>query len=99
MGSSDYAGNFGNAIGGIYLDKYRMRVHDKVKGYWLPWVENRNDYAGNLGNDIDGVQIESVTYRVHLKNGSWLPWVHKGYNTSQGYAGIYGSSIDAIEIK
>lgn len=99
MGSSDYAGNLGNAIGGIYLDKYRMRVHDKVKGYWLPWVESRDDYAGNLGNDIDGVQIEGVTYRVHIKNGSWLPWVNKVDNTSQGYAGIYGSSIDAIQIK
>ena len=65
-----------------------MRVHDMKKGYWLPWVENRNDYAGNLGNDIDGVQIENATYRVHLKNGTWLPWVSKVDDTNQGYAGI-----------
>ena len=99
VASGEYAGNFGNSIGGIYADKYRMRVHDKNKGYWLPWVENRSDYAGNLGNDIDGVQIEGATYRVHLKNGSWLPWVSKADNTNQGYAGIYGRAIDAIEIK
>lgn len=99
VGDGDYAGNFGNAIGGIYLDNYKMRVHDKVKGYWLPWVQDRNDFAGNLGNAIDGVQIEGVTYRVHLKGGDWLPWVSKVDDTNQGYAGIYGKEIDAIQIK
>ena len=99
VASSEYAGNFGNPIGGIYADQYRMRVHDMKKGYWLPWVENRNDYAGNLGNDIDGVQVENATYRVHLKGGSWLPWVSKVDDTNQGYAGIYGRAIDTIEIK
>ncbi len=99
LGSSDYAGNFDNSISAIYLDKYRMRVHDKVRGIWLPWVENRNDYAGNIGSVIDGVQIEGVTYRVHLKNGPWLSWVSKANNTSQGYAGIYGREMDAIQMK
>lgn len=98
-GTYEYAGNFGNPMGGIYLDKYPMRVHDMKKNEWLPWVENRNDYAGNLGNDIDGVQIKDATYRVHLKNGSWLPWVSKVDNTPEGYAGIYGRAIDAIQIK
>ena len=62
-------------------------------------MQNRNDYAGNLGNDIDGIQIENATYRAHLRNGSWLPWVTNYNDTSSGYAGIYGQSIDAIEIK
>ncbi len=99
VGDGDYAGNFGNPIGGIYLDNYKMRVHDKKKGIWLPWVTNRNDYAGNLGNDIDGVQIYGVRYRAHLKGRGWLSYVNKVDNTSEGYAGIYGRSIDAIEIK
>jgi len=99
VGSSEYAGNFGNPIGGVYADKYRVRVHDMKKGYWLPWVSNRNDYAGNLGNNIDGLQVEGATYRVHLRGGSWLPWVSKVDNTNQGYAGIYGRAIDAIQIK
>ncbi len=99
IGSNEYAGNFKNSMGGIYVDKYKIRVHDKTKGYWLPWVENRNDYAGNLGNEIDGVQIENATYRVHLKNGTWLPWVSKTDDTKDGYAGIYGKTIDAIQIK
>ncbi len=99
IGSGDYAGNFGNPIGGIYLDQYEIRVHDKKKGYWLPWVVNRKDYAGNLGNDIDGVQVKGRNYRVHLLNGSWLPWVSKVDDTKNGYAGIIGKSIDAIEIE
>ena len=99
IGTNEYAGNFGNAMGGVYLDTYEMRVHDKVKNEWLPWVKNRNDYAGNLGNAIDGVQIKDVTYRVHLKNCSWLPWVNKVDNTPEGYAGIYGIEIDALQIK
>lgn len=99
VGSGEYAGNLGNPVGGVYIDKYKVRVHDKKKGYWLPWVENRKDYAGNLGNDIDGIQIENATYRVHIRNGTWLPWVSKVDNTSSGYAGIYGKSIDALEIK
>ena len=99
VSSSDYAGNFGNAIGGIYLDKYKIRVRDKKKAQWLPWVENRSDYAGNLGNPIDGVQVLNRTYRAHIKGGNWLPWVSKVDNTPNGYAGIIGKEIDAIQIK
>ena len=99
INTSSYAGNFGNGMGGIYLDNYKMRVHDKKKNMWLPWVENRNDYAGNLGNDIDGVQIYGVRYRVHIKNYGWLSWVNKVDNTSNGYAGIYGRIIDGLQIK
>lgn len=99
IGTSDYIGNFGNAIGGLYIDNLEYRVHDKVKGKWLPWVKGRLDYAGNLGNAIDGVQIKGVNYRVHIKGGSWLPWVNKVDDTNNGYAGIYGREIDAIQVK
>lgn len=99
IGSQDYAGNYNNPIGGIYADALEMRVHDLNKHCWLPWVKDRNDYAGNLGNNIDGVQIKNATYRVHLRHGSWLPWVYKVDNTNEGYAGIYGKEIDAIQIK
>ncbi len=99
IGTNQYAGNYGNSMGGIYLDTYDLRVHDKVLNRWLPWVKNRNDYAGILGNAIDGVQIRDVTYRVHLKGGSWLSWVNKVDDTANGYAGIYGREIDALQIK
>ena len=98
-GTNDYAGNFGNAIGGVYVDSLTYRVYDNKKKKWLPWVTGRSDFAGNLGNDIGGIQVKNATYRVHIKGGSWLSWVNKVDNTSNGYAGIYGRDIDAIQIK
>ncbi len=99
INSNDYAGNFGYNIDAVYLDTYKMRVHDMVKNQWLPWVQNRNDYAGNIGNAIDGIQIEGVAYRAHINGGGWLDWVYKSDGTAEGYAGIYGRAIDAIQIK
>ena len=105
MGSGEYAGNFGYNIDAIYVDQFRVRVHDMVKNEWLPWVTNRNDYAGNIGHAIDGIQIDSpdssiaVTYRAHIKGGGWLDYLI-GYNdTAGGYAGIYGKAIDAFQIR
>lgn len=98
-GIMSYAGNFGNAIGGVYIDNLEYRVYDNVKKKWLPWVTGRKDYAGNLGNSIGGIQIKNATYRVHLKGGSWLSWISKVDDTNNGYAGIKGKDIDAIQIK
>ena len=98
-GTDDYAGNFGNGVSGLKCTKLTYRVHDKIKNKWLPWVTGDSSYAGNLGNNIDGVQIKNATYRVHLKDGKWLDWVSKADNSSNGYAGIYGKTIDAIQIK
>lgn len=99
VNTNEYAGNYGNAIDGLYIDNLTYRVHDKVKDAWLPWVTGRSDYAGNLGNSIDGVQIKDAEYRVHIKGGNWLPWVKKVDSTYQGYAGIYGKEIDAIQVR
>lgn len=99
IGTNDYAGNFGHSIDGLYLDFYRMRVHDMVKNEWLPWVQNRNDYAGNFGNPIDGLQIEGICYRVHIKEKGWLSWIDRCDDSSLGYAGLYGYPIDAIQVK
>ena len=95
IGSNDYAGNIGNPISGLVIENHRYRVHDKVKGYWLPWVDNAYQYAGNLPNDIDGVQIEGATYRVYdNKKKKWLPTV----TGTKDYAGNIGNSIGAIQI-
>lgn len=40
-------------------------------------------------------------YRVHTKVGQWLPWV-TGYDArdnNNGYAGIMGAVIDAIQVE
>ena len=95
VGSSDYAGNKGHNISGVYIDNATYRVHQKG-GKWLPWVINRNDYAGNLGKSIDAIQIKGKTYRVYdNKKGKWLPWV----SSENDFAGNIGNSIGAIQIK
>ena len=97
-GTNDFAGNIGNAVGGIYIDNLEYRVHDLKKNKWLPYVVGRKDYAGNK-SPIDGVQVKGATYRVHIKGGKWLAWVSKVDDTKNGYAGIYGKEIDAVQIK
>lgn len=95
VGSSDYAGNKGHNISGVYIDNATYRVHQKG-GKWLPWVINRNDYAGNLGKSIDAIQIKGKNYRVYdNKKGKWLPWV----SSENDFAGNIGNSIGAIQIK
>lgn len=70
---NDYAGNFGNAMGGLRAKpKYgeiKMQVHT-VSGSWLDWVSsndysknnktNGNSYAGIYGKNVDGVRIKST---------------------------------------
>jgi len=103
---SDYAGNIGHSVGGIFINltkgNIKYRVHQIEGNRWLPSVTNRDNYAGNK-KPIDGIQITSdkykIVYRVHIKNGNWLDWVDKWDNTKSGYAGIYGKEIDAVQIK
>lgn len=105
----DYAGIFGNNICAIYANlsegNITYRVHT-LNGKWLPAVTNRKDYAGIFNKPIDCIMFKTNTkktikYRVHLKNSKkWLPWV-TGYSTlngKNGYAGIKGQAIDAIQL-
>lgn len=109
VNDSDYAGLFGHDVCAVYANTNIGNVYYKVHykgGKWLPEVKNREDYAGLYNKPIDGFAIKSDTkqliYRVHLRpQNRWLPWV-TGYNTNDdnnGYAGIIGQEIDAIEIK
>ena len=111
---SDVCCVYANAnIGNVYYkvsyvsykqDKNGNWVYSHSK--WLPEVKNRNDYAGLYNKPIDGFMIKSdskqLKYRVHLrKQKRWLPWV-TGYSTqdiNNGFAGIIGQEIDAIQIK
>lgn len=105
---SDYAGIFKHDVCCIYANLDIGNVYYKVHvkgGVWLPEVKNREDYAGIKNEPIDGFMIKGsrpLTYRVHLRRQNrWLPWV-TGYNTNDhdnGYAGIIGQEIDAIQIK
>lgn len=106
--TEDYAGVFGLTVTGVYANLSEgniiYKVHTK-NGKWLPEVTNRNDYAGILGKNIDGLMMrtdnKNLRYRVHLLNGKWLPWV-AGYSEKDsinGYAGIFGKAIDAIQVE
>jgi len=97
--TKEYAGNIDHGVSGVQIEDLEYRVHDKAKKKWLPWVKGTEDYAGNLNSDIDGIQIKGSKYRVHIKGAKWLGWVSKVDSTSSGYAGIYGKTIDAIQIK
>lgn len=111
----DYAGNFGNGLGGFRAKpKYGtiyMKAHLMGSG-WLGTIssdnysknsKNGNSYSGIFGKRIDGVKIWStkgyVEYRVHIKGGNWLAWVRKADDTNDGYAGIYGLEIDGIQMR
>lgn len=107
VNTTDYAGNYGNAVSAVYANLSRgnvmYRVHVPNRG-WLPEVKNREDFAGLISQPIDGLMMRTDTgktihYRVHLKGGNWLDYV-TGYSTgdsNNGYAGILGKSIDAIQ--
>lgn len=105
---SDYAGNIGTPITGVYVNAGFGDVIYKVgllNGAWLPEVKNREDYAGIYGKPIDRIMVKStigatVHVQAHTVNGKWLPAV-TGYNEKDarnGYAGIKGKAIDAIYI-
>lgn len=109
VNDTDYAGIYGHDVCCVYANANKGNVYYKVhykSGNWLPEVKNRTDYAGIFNKPIDGFMIKSDTkqlkYRVHLRRkNKWLPWV-TGYNTNDsnnGYAGIIGQEIDAIQIK
>lgn len=109
VNDTDYAGIFGHDVCCVYANMTSGNTYYKVHykgGKWLPEVKNRTDYAGLYNKPIDGFMIKSdskqLKYRVHLRRSNrWLPWV-TGYNTNDsnnGYAGIIGQEIDAIQIK
>lgn len=104
----DYAGLFSHDVCAISANATKGNVYYKVHikgGNWLPEVKNRTDFAGLYNKPIDGFMIKSDTkqlkYRVHLRRSKrWLPWI-KGYSqkdNENGFAGIIGQEIDAIQI-
>lgn len=104
----DYAGIYGHDVCCVYANSNKGNIYQKVhykNGKWLPEVKNRTDYAGIYNKPIDGWMIKAdfpIKYRCHLRRkNKWLPWV-TGYSTkdsNNGYAGIIGQEIDAIQVK
>ncbi len=81
-----YMGETGNAYG-KHLHFEVRNTEDKIV--------NPTPY---LDKDLPPVS-HRVEYRVHILGGSWLPWVSKVDDTSEGYAGLYGKAIDGIQVR
>lgn len=113
VNSNGYAGCLGHAMDGLKVRlsngaKVYYQAHIKG-GTWLPvvskWDNTDEGYAGIYNKDIDGISMRAegctLKYRVHILNGGWLEWISKmDINDSvNGMAGIYGRTIDAIQIQ
>lgn len=89
-GTKDYAGNIGNGMSGIKIEKLTYRSYDLVKKKWLPKVTGDSSYAGNLPNNIGGIEIIGAEFEVHIKGGKWV-------KSNNGVA-FPNKVIDAIRI-
>lgn len=106
--TQDFAGIFDHAVDCVYANLSQGNITYKVHvkgGGWSSEVTNRSNYAGTKGKPIDGLMIKTdtgrtVKYRVHIMGGQWLPYVtgYNQYDASNGYAGSFGKTIDAIQI-
>ena len=52
-------------------------------------------------NIVNKYGYYKVAYRVHLLGGSWLDWQYDTDTTNgqDGYAGIFGTIIDGVQVK
>lgn len=82
----------------------------ELNGKWLGAVNSKNysdgsynSYAGILGKKIDGIRIKStkgyVDYRVHTIEDGWLEWARGFGDSGNLFAGIYGHTVDGIQMK
>lgn len=86
----------------------RSHIKGKLRKSWLSeitkWDDSSMGYSGIFGKAIDCVTLKAdghtLRYRVHTKGGKWLEWICKSdiNDYQNGLAGIYGKSIDAIQI-
>lgn len=94
------------------VGKLKYRFHQKGSD-WFAWQTDREkdkygeNWAGNKRNAVDKLQMTltgvsgyKVKYRAYVSGSGWLPWVTNYNNSnSNGYAGITGKPIQAIQIQ
>lgn len=110
----DYAGLDNKSVTAITLrsSKGYIKYRAHYNGRWGEFktgnsVTSTSGYTGNGRDNIDGLQMKienapgySVRYRVSLVgSSSYLPWVTNYDSTADGYAGIFGRSIDRVQIE
>ena len=87
------------------VEKPALTYRVYADGKWYSEVKGLSNVAGRKKQAISAVAVKvsagKICYRVHLLNGDWLPWV-SGYDIKDdinGYAGIKGKVIDAIQVE
>lgn len=105
-----FQANTRGAVSQVGKLKYRLR---RKRSRWFNWQvdrerdKNGENFAGNkrtscdlLQRSLTGVTGYVVKYRVYSKGCGWLPWVVE-YNdkNSDGYAGVKGKEIQAVQIQ
>ena len=87
------------------VEKPTLTYRVYADGKWYNEVKGLSNVAGRKKQAISAVAVKvskgNIKYRVHLLNGDWLPWVD-GYDindSNNGYAGIKGKVIDAIQVE
>ena len=94
-----------NVFENVKVEKPTLTYRVYADGQWYDEVKGLSNIAGRAKQAISGVAVKvsegNLRYRVHLLNGDWLPWVD-GYDIKDdinGYAGIKGKVIDAIQVE
>ena len=94
-----------NVFENVKVEKPTLTYRVYADGRWYDEVKGLSNIAGRKKQAISGVAVKvsagKLCYRVHLLNGDWLPWV-SGYDIKDdinGYAGIKGKVIDAIQVE
>ena len=90
---------------GSKVEKPTLTYRVFADGRWYDEVKGLSNIAGRKKQAISAVAVKvsagKLCYRVHLLNGDWLPWVD-GYDIKDdinGYAGIKGKVIDAVQVE
>ena len=94
-----------NVFENVKVEKPTLTYRVYADGHWYDEVKGLSNIAGRKKQAVSGVAVKvsagKLCYRVHLLNGDWLPWVD-GYDIKDeinGYAGIKGKVIDAIQVE
>lgn len=87
------------------VEKPTLTYRVYADGKWYSEVKGLSNVAGRKKQAISAVAVKvskgNIKYRVHLLNGDWLDWVD-GYDindSNNGYAGILGKVIDAVQVE
>ena len=87
------------------VEKPTLTYRVYADGKWYNEVKGLSNVAGRKKQAISAVAVKvskgNIKYRVHLLNGDWLPWVdcYDINDSNNGYAGIKGKVIDAIQVE